>query len=126
MDTAPSTRLLERPFDAHLIAKFNESGPYYSSYPVLGEWREGVGHGDYIRALGGFLRENPDAPLYFYLHTPFCAQLCWYCICNIQISSNRERIQRFVDSLLGEIRLFTDFFTDLALHTTLQHLPLLA
>ncbi|MBM3598881.1 MAG: oxygen-independent coproporphyrinogen III oxidase [Alphaproteobacteria bacterium] len=109
---APSghTRLLDREPDHGFIAKFNEPGPYYSSYPTLGRWREGMGHDQYVRALVEFFEREPNAPIYLYLHIPFCAKLCWYCICNIQISNNRERIQRFVDVLLAEIDLLKRFF----------------
>ena len=110
MLTTGSVRLLEREFDGRLIAKFNESGPYYSSYPTLNRWHENFGHEQYVRALLEFFEREPDAPIYLYLHIPFCAKLCWYCICNIQISNNRERIQRFVDVLLAEIAMLRGFF----------------
>jgi len=92
-----------RPFDGMLVKRFNEPGPYYSSYPTLSQWTEPLQDAAYREALIEFFKAEPDAPIYFYVHIPFCAKLCWYCICNIQISNNRERIQRFTDVLCKEI-----------------------
>jgi len=100
------------PFNDRLIARFNEPSPYYSSYPSLNRWREGVGDEQYRDAIRDFLSGQPAAPLYLYVHIPFCAKLCYYCICNIQITDKRERIQRFVDALCAEIDLLRRFFDE--------------
>ncbi|MBT5263729.1 MAG: hypothetical protein HOL85_02775, partial [Rhodospirillaceae bacterium] len=89
---------------------FNEAGPYYTSYPVLGQWREDATGEAYADALREFLTGTPDAPLHLYLHIPYCAKLCWYCLCNILISNNEERIQKFVDQLVVEIHQLAKFF----------------
>lgn len=97
-------------FDGRLISRFNEPGPYYSSYPSLNRWSAGMDSEAYGRALREFFAADPQAPIYLYTHIPFCAKLCWYCICNIEISNNRERIQRFVDVLLREADHLAEFF----------------
>ena len=102
-------KLPEAAFDARLISRFNEPGPYYSSYPSLNRWHEGMSSDAYGEALKEFFAADPKAPIYLYTHIPFCAKLCWYCICNIEISNNRERIQRFVDVLLKEADHLADF-----------------
>lgn len=103
--------VLEKMIDRYFLQKFNESGPYYTSYPTLGLWSNEFGHDRYIKALENFFsEEGEDAPLALYVHIPFCAKLCWYCICNIIISNNRERIQGFLNYLLREIEMLRDFF----------------
>ncbi len=97
-------------FDGRLVSCFNEPGPYYSSYPSLNRWSVGMDSAAYGRALQEFFVADPTAPIYLYTHIPFCAKLCWYCICNIEISNNRERIQRFVDVLLREADHLANFF----------------
>ncbi|NQT69026.1 MAG: oxygen-independent coproporphyrinogen III oxidase, partial [Desulfobacteraceae bacterium] len=45
----------------------------------------------------------PDLSLYF--HLPFCDTLCYFCGCNMIVTSNRERIKRYIDYLKCEIDL---------------------
>lgn len=74
------------------------SDSWYTSYPSINHWHEGVGHAQYRDALTRF-----TDPLHLYLHIPFCKKLCLYCICNVKISNDREKIQTFVDHLCREI-----------------------
>lgn len=94
-----------------LLNRINEAGHYYTSYPSLGQWSKDFTHNEYEDALKDFLTgEGKDSPLHIYLHVPFCAKLCWYCICNIVITNDREKIQFFLDYMLREIDLLRDFF----------------
>ena len=92
---------------------FNKPGPYYSSYPTLNNWKkiDSTSHFNYFSYLKNFFINNPDEKIYLYLHIPYCAQLCYYCACNIHISNNRQKINTFVESLLKEIKLYEDFFS---------------
>ena len=90
-----------------VIEKFNEPGHYYTSYPSLGHWKE---FGDYARYFSDFIKTRK--PLHLYCHIPFCAKLCHYCICNVVISSDRQKIQFFLDHLLKEIRNLRKFYED--------------
>jgi len=106
-----STSVLDRIGQVYFREKFNEVGPYYTSYPTLGRWSQAISSSDYEHYLKDlFTKEGKDAPLALYFHIPFCAKLCWYCICNIKITSNRERIQIFLNYLLREIELLKTFF----------------
>ena len=92
-------------------SKFNESGPYYTSYPTLGLWSNEYDNRTYLKSLEELFGEyGEDVPLALYVHIPFCAKLCWYCICNIKISNNRERIQKFTDYLTREVQNLADCF----------------
>ena len=97
--------------DKNFISLFNKPGPYYSSYPVLGEWKKIQNNINYTNAMKEFFEENPNRPLHLYLHIPYCAKLCYYCSCRIHISNKRETINSFVMSLLKEINMLNDFFT---------------
>ena len=94
------------------ISLFNKPGPYYSSYPVLGEWNNYGNDATYKSALLDFFSISPRKPLYLYLHIPYCAQLCYYCCCQISISNNRSIINNFVKSLIKEINILEQFFLD--------------
>ena len=82
---------------------FGESGPYYTSYPTHGNWSNPLNHADYVKSMKAFFLKNGDVPIHIYVHIPFCAKLCFYCICNIVVTNNRERMQYFVDYLCREI-----------------------
>jgi oxygen-independent coproporphyrinogen-3 oxidase len=74
------------------------SDSWYTSYPSINHWHEGVGHAEYAAALEAF-----TGPLHLYLHIPFCKKLCNYCLCNVLISNDREKIQNFVEHICREI-----------------------
>ena len=96
--------------DKDFISLFNKPGSYYSSYPGLGEWKNIQNNSNYINAMRLFFEENPNRPLYLYLHIPYCAKLCYYCCCSVSISNKRETINSFVMSLLKEINMLNNFF----------------
>ena len=98
----------------NLVDLFNKPGPYYSSYPTLNNWNKIDTDKNifFFEHLKKFFLKNPNAKIYLYLHIPYCAQLCYYCACNIHISNNRQRINVFVNSLLNEIKLYENFFRE--------------
>ena len=93
--------------DASLLREFNADGHYYTAYPSLNHWTEDFGHHQYENKLRSFT--DSRTPTHLYLHIPFCAKLCSYCICNIVITNNREKIQTFLDHLLLEIDLLKPY-----------------
>ncbi|MFM2129163.1 MAG: hypothetical protein RL477_709 [Pseudomonadota bacterium] len=117
-------KLPQQEFDGRLIGRFNEVGPYYSSYPSLNRWKEGLGSAQYMQALKDFFAGDPQAPIYLYAHIPYCAKLCWYCICNIHISNNRERIQRFTDVLCREADNLASFFRENGIRPNVREIHL--
>lgn len=123
MRSQPS--VLPRIQQRRFLDKFNEPGPYYTSYPTLGFWSREFGHEQYVKALEElFETEGENVALALYVHIPFCAKLCWYCICNLVVSNNRERIQGFVDYLLREIDMLRRFFDERAIKPNIEELHL--
>ncbi|MDA2932847.1 oxygen-independent coproporphyrinogen III oxidase [Acidobacteria bacterium AH-259-D05] len=119
------TSVLDRIRQRDFLNKFNESGPYYTSYPTLGHWSRAFEHTRYVEALKDFFSNEGDgAPLTLYVHIPFCAKLCWYCICNIRITNNREHIQYFLDHLLREIDLLWAFFDRYSIRPNVREIHL--
>jgi len=110
--------------DPKLLERFGETGPYYTSYPTHGDWSDSLDHTAYEESLKAFFLKNGDAPIHIYVHIPFCAKLCFYCICNIIVSNNRERIQYFVDYLLREIDLLRNLFTEIQIKPNIKEIHL--
>ena len=94
----------------NLIDEFNSPGPYYTSYPSLGKWTPTIQEEDYKQALLKFMPdvENEDTGLY--IHFPYCPKQCYFCICNVSISKDREKINGFFQYLLREIDMLFKFF----------------
>lgn len=91
--------------DIELLKKYNRPGPRYTSYPTAVEFSPeftSANYTDEIRATNQG-RNLPDLSLYF--HLPFCKSLCYFCGCTTIITSNRDRIARYVETLEREIEM---------------------
>lgn len=91
--------------------EFNAPGHWYTSYPSLNHWTEDFGHRQYREAFREYLdHDRWSHGIHLYVHIPFCEKLCHYCICNVVITNNRQKIQHFLDHLLLEIRNLKVFY----------------
>lgn len=86
-------------WDAALIAKYNSSGPRYTSYPTALEFNPGFGDGELQAAVAG----SQSRALSLYLHIPFCHTLCYYCGCNKVITRHGSRADQYLDALAAEV-----------------------
>ncbi len=90
-------------FDPELIAKYDQSGPRYTSYPTAVEFHEGFGEQDYRAACA---RGNAQgSPLSLYFHIPFCDTICFYCACNKIATKDRSLAQPYLDRVYQELEL---------------------
>lgn len=90
-----------------LIGRFNAEGHYYTSYPSLNHWREEFTEAEYRGRLKEFCEAG--RALHLYIHIPFCAKLCHYCLCNLIVTNDEEKMRVFVDHLIKEIDLLREF-----------------
>ena len=90
-----------------LVAKYDQPGPRYTSYPTAVELSEDVGRDVYEQkleeadALG-------DAPLSLYVHLPFCDEQCLFCGCHVIITPHHERSRPYLDLLKKEMALVAE------------------
>jgi oxygen-independent coproporphyrinogen-3 oxidase len=91
------------------IEKYNSSGPYYVSYPTVGQWSK-FSSIEYEEALIEVYKNDKNRPVKLYVHYPFCVRLCHFCHCHVMISRNKKRIDSFLDVLLKEIDMLQEFF----------------
>jgi oxygen-independent coproporphyrinogen-3 oxidase len=99
-------------WDESLLAKYNISGPRYTSYPTALEFTDDYSVNDYVTCL----KELPqDKSLSLYIHVPFCQNICYYCACNKIITKDKSRAEKYVDYLLQEITLVAANIGDNAL-----------
>lgn len=86
-----------------LIAKYDQSGPRYTSYPTADRFRSDFCEDAYRQAAA---RSNVDGgPLSLYFHIPFCNTVCYYCACNKVVTKDRGRAGPYLARLHKEIAL---------------------
>ncbi len=87
--------------DYSIIQKYNQSGPRYTSYPTIAEWKTGFSVKDVELAIE---KSNlKQRPLSLYFHIPFCQSLCLYCACTKVISKNHDVSSRYLDGIKWEL-----------------------
>lgn len=89
-------------FSSELIAKYDLSGPRYTSYPTAAQFQDYTA-ADYERAA--HVSNEGAADLSLYVHIPFCATVCFYCGCNKVVTKNRAHAVTYLEWLEREIRL---------------------
>jgi oxygen-independent coproporphyrinogen-3 oxidase len=89
--------------DRGLIAKFNQSGPRYTSYPTADRFDASYGFGSYLETVAGLQARRSRAPLSLYIHIPFCASICYYCACNKVITKDRSKAAVYLSYLKKEV-----------------------
>ena len=87
---------------AELLAR-EMRGPRYTSYPTALAFGPQFGVGDYMLAARQLARRG--GPLSLYFHVPFCASNCFYCACNRVVTRSHERIERYLNALMAELRM---------------------
>ena len=99
--------------NASLIKKYHTNLVYdYTEYPTKGNWSENFGDKDYKEAMREWFPKNSSKPVLFYVHTPFCEQLCWFCTCSKVITTDYEKVKDYLVYLYKEIDLLFDFLND--------------
>ncbi len=88
-----------------LLKKYNVPTPRYTSYPPANFFSDNFKYSEATEALKKS-NEEKTQNISFYLHIPFCSQLCHYCGCNTHITHNKSVINEYVETLKKEILLY--------------------
>ena len=96
--------------NANLLKKYHANVVYdYTEYPTKGNWKESFGSQSYKEALCEWYPENKNKPVLFYVHTPFCEQLCNFCLCSKEITKDYSKVKNYLyDYLAKEIDMLED------------------
>jgi oxygen-independent coproporphyrinogen-3 oxidase len=90
-----------------ILKKYHQSLVFdYTEYPTKALWKEDFNQTNYIDALNDWIPKNKNKPILFYVHTPFCEQLCYFCLCSKEITQDYEKVKNYLyDYLFKEIEL---------------------
>ncbi|WP_456377308.1 oxygen-independent coproporphyrinogen III oxidase [Thiolapillus sp.] len=94
--------------DDALIAKYDQSGPRYTSYPTAVQFHEGFTAENYATIAAG--TNASGRPLSLYFHIPFCDTICFYCACNKVATKDRSKGNEYLQRLYREIALQGELF----------------
>jgi oxygen-independent coproporphyrinogen III oxidase len=95
--------------NANLIKKYHQDIVFnYAEYPTKDHWNFNFKSDDYKSALIDWLKKNPSEPIFFYIHIPFCEQLCWFCTCSKFITKEYNNIKDYLIYLNKEIDILFD------------------
>lgn len=86
-----------------LIAKYETSGPRYTSYPTAPHFTP-----DVDKAKLQSLALESDLPLSLYIHIPFCQSLCWFCGCTSSVCRDWKLVDDYLDLVQKELDLWRD------------------
>lgn len=99
--------------DANLIKKYHQDIVYnYAEYPTCDHWSFKFRSDDYKKSLVDWFPKNTDKRIFFYVHIPFCEQLCWFCTCSKFITQDYNNISNYLLYLHKEIDLLFKFLND--------------
>ena len=97
-------------FDPGLIARYDVSGPRYTSYPAAPQFHAGFGETQ-LRTAAHASNDDPiPRPLSVYVHVPFCLSPCFYCGCTRIITRDAGRSPIYLQRLHREIELIAPLF----------------
>ena len=92
--------------NANLIKKYHQDLVFnYSEYPTKDHWDFGFKNDEYKKAILDWFPKNKDKKIFFYVHIPFCEELCWFCTCSKFINKDYEKVTDYLNYLYKEIDL---------------------
>ncbi|MGK0480845.1 MAG: oxygen-independent coproporphyrinogen-3 oxidase [Planctomycetota bacterium] len=90
-----------------LLQRYATSAPRYTSYPTAVDWEKDPAKAfdpaHYRDRLQSAAEARPDEPISLYTHVPYCAELCLFCGCNVQVSRSDERRERYLEAINDEL-----------------------
>ncbi|RAP58387.1 oxygen-independent coproporphyrinogen III oxidase [Oleiagrimonas sp. MCCC 1A03011] len=97
-------------FDSELIARYDSSGPRYTSYPTAPHFVDSFDETALRTAIRISNEEPIPSSLSLYVHVPFCFSPCFYCGCNRIITRDIGRADAYLERLYREIELTGELF----------------
>ncbi len=90
-----------------LLKKYSTSLIHdYTEYPTKFNWKEEYQDNEFRRDLSEFVKTQSN-PAMLYIHTPFCEELCYFCLCSKSITKDYSKVSKYLyECLFKEIDLY--------------------
>ena len=99
--------------NANLIKKYHQDIVFnYAEYPTKDHWSFDFRGDQYKKAMLEWLKNNKDKKIFFYVHIPFCEQLCWFCTCSKFITKDYNNVSEYLKYLNKEIDILFNFLKE--------------
>ncbi len=95
--------------DLNVLEKYNQPGPRYTSYPTAVHFNSDFNEQSFIREIKSSNTGDKMTDISLYFHFPFCHELCFFCACNMIVTHNPVRVERYLDRLKREIELIGSY-----------------
>jgi oxygen-independent coproporphyrinogen III oxidase len=82
--------------------KYNKPVPRYTSYPPANHFTGNFTGPDYLDLVHRSNNEQPGL-IAFYIHIPFCRQMCHYCGCNSCKLRSGQQVSDYIRAVMSEI-----------------------
>lgn len=92
-------------FDRELVARYDVSGPRYTSYPTAPQFRSDFGENELRHEILASNEDPIPRDLSVYVHVPFCLSPCFYCGCARIITHDRGKAGSYLARLYREIEM---------------------
>jgi oxygen-independent coproporphyrinogen-3 oxidase len=103
---ARDVTLAELQVDEALLLRMSGAGPRYTSYPTAPEWKPFTSED--ARAALTRAAAKRDTPLSLYVHLPFCARMCLFCGCTVEITRRPDKVTSYLNALELEVERTAD------------------
>jgi oxygen-independent coproporphyrinogen-3 oxidase len=97
-------------FDPALLARCDQPGPRYTSYPSALQFTPAFSQADFRRHARRSNEEPIPRDLSLYVHVPYCFSPCFYCGCNRVITHDFGRAAPYAERLVREAECVAPLF----------------
>ena len=103
--------------NVNLLKKYHNSLIFdYTEYPTKGNWKTTFSENDYVAGIADWLHKTPEESALLYVHTPYCEELCYFCLCSKEITRDYEKVKDYLyNYLVPEIRLLKEKFDSIGI-----------
>jgi oxygen-independent coproporphyrinogen III oxidase len=105
--------IITKDVDVLLQKKYHQDIVFnYAEYPTKDHWSFDFTSVEFKKGILDWFPRNKDKKIFFYVHIPFCEQLCYFCTCSKIITKDYERVSEYLEYLFKEIDLLFEFLSE--------------
>lgn len=96
----------------------------YIEQPTKEHWSRDFTSEDYVAALRHMIERENNPPIVLYIHIPYCAQMCMFCVCHFKITHDYGKIRSYLPSLYREMGIVRRIYRELGVSPNVREVHL--